>query len=224
MIQPKLIDSGEGYENAGILHLVHIPDTPPPHPTVIMLQGRKGNEEVMWVFAKTLPKNCLIVAPRAIAAEDDGFSWYPFQSELPNMANFDAGMARLNKMIQALPALYGADLDQLYLMGFSQGAAMSFAYGMKNAGKIKAIASLVGFVPLDGDDFTYDLPLNNLPVFMAVGQKDDRVPLELAQRSAQILLNAGADLHYEEYNTGHKLNAQGTRDLKAWWAERSFGD
>jgi phospholipase/carboxylesterase len=215
MIQPQRID--KNFENAGILHLVHIPTTPPPHPTIILLQGRKGNEEVMWVFAKTLPPNCLIVAPRAIAPEDDGFSWYPFKPDMPHMADFSDGIARLDKMIQALPALYGADLDQLYLMGFSQGAAMSFAYAMENAGKIQAIASLVGFVPLDGDDFTYDLPLDNLPVFMAVGQKDERIPLELAQRSAQILLNAGADLSYDEYNTGHKLNAQGTRDLKAWW-------
>ena len=56
---------------------------------------------------------------------------------------------------------------------------------------------------------------------MGVGTADDRIPLHLAQRTAQTLRQAGATLSYHEYNTGHKLNSAGMKDLRAWWEEQS---
>jgi predicted esterase len=46
--------------------------------------------------------------------------------------------------------------------------------------------------------------------------------LVVSRKSAETLKTAGADLTYGEFETGHKLNSQGVRELKEWWAERSL--
>ena len=42
----------------------------------------------------------------------------------------------------------------------------------------------------------------------------------VTQEFSAPLETAGADVEYHEYDTGHKLNAQGMRELKAWWDGR----
>jgi phospholipase/carboxylesterase len=119
--------------------------------------------------------------------------------------------------VAALPELYNADLSRLYLMGFSQGAATSYAIAMRHPGAVQAIAGLVGFVPMECGDLVTAASLDGLPIFMAVGTEDERVPYSRSLACAQTLNLAGADLDYHEYEMGHRLNAEAMRDLKAWW-------
>jgi predicted esterase len=59
-----------------------------------------------------------------------------------------------------------------------------------------------------------------MPIFIAVGKGDETIPYAKAKQAADVLRAAGAGLTYHEYDTGHKLNAQGMRDLTGWWSER----
>jgi phospholipase/carboxylesterase len=205
---------------AGLLHRVRQPAGPGPHPTVVMLHGRSGDENVMWVFARALPAPWLIVAPRAISPDPDGgYAWHPRKpAEWPAIALFDNAVESIAQFIRALPALYQADMQRVYLMGFSQGAAASYATALKFPGLAQGIAGLVGFVPVGVD--THTQPLAGLPIFMAVGRTDPTIPLEIAHVCAHTLRAAGAALDERIYDTGHKLNAEGMRDLKQWWTER----
>ena len=106
-------------------------------------------------------------------------------------------------------------------MGFSQGAAASFALAIREPERVQGIASLVGFMPLGVEEAIETARLADLPVFMAVGTEDERIPLEIARECGKAVRAAGAYLEYREYETGHKLNGAGMRKLKNWWAERS---
>ncbi|MFZ0547505.1 MAG: alpha/beta fold hydrolase [Candidatus Promineifilaceae bacterium] len=224
---PELIENGPAYEASGLVHRVLVPEgkgpfSTGPHPTAVMIHGRSGNEDVMWVFRRALPKDWLVVAPRAIQDDPDGgYSWHPRQKdEWPSLGMFDEAVSAVVKFIKALPELYGADPEHIYLMGFSQGAATAFATAIRHPGLVKAVAGLVGFMPFDSESEVAPGVLDGLPVFMAVGLEDDTIPLALSRHCADALRTAGADLIYGEYETGHKLNAQGMRELKAWWGER----
>jgi len=219
---PKLITNVQIIQQTGLIHRVQQPEGDGPFPTVVMLHGRAGTEDVMWVFAKTIPQNWLMVAPRGIRLDPDGgYDWRPRgQDEWPPLNAFDEAVTAVARFIHALPNLYNADPSQIYLMGFSQGAATSYATAMQKPGLVQGIAGLVGFVPGECGKMVETAVLRDLPIFMAVGKQDETVPYEQSQTCAETLRNAGADLTYGEYETGHKLNAQGVRDLKAWWAKR----
>lgn len=219
---PQLVSDGPGFEAAGLAHRVLLPNTPDPHPTVIMLHGRSGDENAMWIFARVIPENWLILSPRGIKPDlRQGYAWHPRErDEWPALDKFDDAVEALNRFIKALPELYDADLDRLYLMGFSQGAATSYAFAMRYPGLIKGLAGLVGFVPVGCDAAIETAVLKDLPIFMAVGKEDVYIAHTRAQGCAQTLKAAGAELSYHEYDTGHRLNAAGVKDLKAWWQKR----
>ncbi len=222
-IKPVLVDDGPVLEATGLVHRVKEPNAPGPHPTVVMLHGRYGNEEVMWIFQKTIPVHWLKIAPRAIEADPHGgYSWIlQGDDSWPPLSEFDRAVTAVTTFIQSLSTVYNADPDQIYLMGFSQGAAVAYAVAMRHPGIVKAIAGLVGFVPEDCDTPQTLSALQNLPIFMAVGKQDKRIPYERSQKCATTLRNAQADLSYHEYDTGHKLNVQGTKDLTRWWSMRN---
>jgi phospholipase/carboxylesterase len=210
-------------ETAVLPHRVLKPDAPGPHPTVVMIHGHLGSEDVMWIFSQTLPQDWLLVAPRAIIDEGNGrYSWHPRQQdEWPTLDAFDTAVDKLKQFIDELPELYDADPDQIYLMGFSQGAATAFALAIRTPEKVQGIASLVGFMPRQIGEAIETSRLADLPVFMAVGTEDERIPLEIARECGKAVRAAGAYLEYREYETGHKLNGAGMRKLKSWWAERA---
>ncbi|MCB8982695.1 MAG: dienelactone hydrolase family protein [Ardenticatenaceae bacterium] len=220
---PQLVTAVQVISQAGLIHRVQKPIGDGPFPTVVMLHGRSGNEDVMWVFAKSCPPGWLLVAPRAIKPDaDGGYAWHPrSKDEWPSLDRFDEAVTAVTRFIHALPALYQADLQRVYLMGFSQGAATAYATAMRHPELVQGIAGLVGFVPEECGKSVETAVLRDLPVFMAVGREDQLIPYERAQACAQTLRAAGADLTYREYDTGHRLNASGMHDLKDWWSERA---
>jgi phospholipase/carboxylesterase len=220
--EPQLIDSGPILTEMGLVHKVLEPDGAGPYRTVVMLHGRYGDEDVMWIFKKSTPAHWLKIAPRGLLAEPRGsYSWvYQEYGVWPELPAFDTAATAMAQFLHALPRVYNADPDHLYLMGFSQGAAVSYATAMRNPGLIQAIAGLVGFIP-DACATPANLEaLEDMPIFMAVGLEDKLVPHERALGCAGVLRQANAQLSYNEYNTGHKLNSQGMRDLQQWWHQR----
>ena len=91
--KPILVDD----ETAVLPHRVLQPNSPGPHPTVVMIHGQLGSEDVMWIFRQTLPEDWLVVAPRAIVEETNGrHSWHPRQQdEWPTLAAFDTAVDHL---------------------------------------------------------------------------------------------------------------------------------
>jgi phospholipase/carboxylesterase len=190
-----------------------------------MLHGRSGNEDAMWIFSKVLPKDWLVLAPRGIKPDlGGGFAWHPRQrDEWPSLAMFDEAVEALLMFIDALPELYGVDPSRLYLMGFSQGAAAAYAVAMRRPKTIKGIAGLVGFVPVNTEKAIETVALKDLPIFMAVGEDDPYISLSRTQGCATTLKASGADLTYKVYETGHRISAQGMRDLRDWWRDVAAG-
>jgi phospholipase/carboxylesterase len=188
-----------------------------------MLHGRSGSEDAMWIFSKVIPDGWIVVAPRGIKPDPGGgYAWHPRKrDEWPPLSMFDAAVASLTHFIRALPELYNADPGQLYLMGFSQGAAVAYAVAMGYPGLVKGIVGLVGFVPVNSYAAEETTAMKDLPIFMAVGVDDPYIPLDRTQSCAETLRKSGALLAYHEYQTGHRLNAKGMRDLEGWLKERA---
>jgi phospholipase/carboxylesterase len=219
---PVSVSDGYAVAASGLIHRVWEPSSPGPHKSIVMLHGRSGNEDVMWIFAKTAPPDWLLVAPRGIHSDRaGGYIWLPrAKDEWPTLSQFDDAVTAVSQFINTLPELYEADPKQIYLMGFSQGAAVSYATAIHHPDLIAGVASLVGFIPVDCGPSLEISPLKSLPIFMANGKRDPLIPLSRTASCAQTLTMAGAQLDYHEYDTGHKLNSQGFEDLTGWWLAR----
>ncbi len=218
----QLVDTGPAFQRAGLVHRVQRPLTGQPAPVLVLLHGRSGSEDAMWIFSKVIPSGWVVAAQRGSRPDPGGgYSWDLRQrDEWPSLGMFDDAVASIAHFIRALPDLYDADLGQLYLMGFSQGAAAAYALAMRYPGLVKGIAGLVGFVPLSSEMAVETAALKDLPIFMAVGVNDPYIPLARSQGCAVTLRKLGALLAYHEYQTRHRLNSKGMRDLETWLKKR----
>lgn len=217
---PSLVDNSQTIAKTGLVHRVWQPsDDSAPHPTIIMNHGRSGNEDVTWIFSNLLPKEWLIISPRAHLQDPrGGNSWdVNLNGQLPELCDLDPAVDKMHTFIHALPDLYNADLSRLHFLGFSQGGALTIALKLAYPDLVQSHAHLVSFIPRECDKSANFAHLADFPIFMASGRKDETIPLSEAKKCAQLLITAGARLNYREYNTGHKMNAQGMRDLGSWF-------
>jgi phospholipase/carboxylesterase len=212
----------ESCASGRLTHRIRLPDGANDAnriPTVVMLHGWCGDEEAMWIFSRLVPLGVAIVTPRApidlpgrgaIWARHDGVDYQP------DTASLAEAVFRLERFLACLPQMYPVDPARMVLMGFSQGAMVSNALILTRPNKIIGVASLAGAAPPLPNDALHVNALTGLSVFIAHGKKDTFVPLLAARLTREIYTRAGADVTYNEYSTGHKMNTPAMKDLQTW--------
>jgi phospholipase/carboxylesterase len=194
------------------------PEGAGPFPVLLMLHGWTGDENSMWVFAPRLPKNALLIAPRGLfTTERSGYSWHPNLSKpWPWVNDFVPAAEKLVDTISNKNLPEG-DFSELHIIGFSQGAALAYTMAILYPERFASLAGLSGFLPDGASARRGNERLIGLPIFIANGTEDERVPIECARLSVDILQKAGAEVTYCEDNVGHKLSAKCFRGLEAFY-------
>ncbi|MCB9135430.1 MAG: hypothetical protein H6636_08385 [Anaerolineales bacterium] len=202
--------------------LARVPETlypAPPPPLTLLLHGWLGDETVTWVFANRLPKNHLLVAPRGIYEPIPGkFGWVPRLGELPTLARFQPAVESLLDLLDQVKENLDHDPGPINLVGFSQGAALAYAFAVAHPARVAAIAGLAGFVPPDLEILVPNQPLAGKRVFLAHGTEDETIPIEIARAGVSILQKLGASVTTCEDRVGHKLGAGCFRALGEFFA------
>ncbi len=193
-----------------------------PHQVILLIHGWTGDEHSMWVFAPRLPKNALLIAPRAPYPSNHpqiaGYSWVQERADgFSSLDMFAPAVAGFESLLAKLPGHFPqADFARFGMAGFSQGSAFSVAYAVQNAARVERLAMLAGFLP---EASQAALPaLSGLPVFIAHGTQDQTVPLARAQAAREQLAGAGAEVRYCESEVGHKLGANCVAELAVFFA------
>jgi len=190
------------------------PEGPGPHPLLLLLHGWTGDENAMWIFANRLPENALLVAPRGLYPTAlGGYGWQPALGRTwPDLEDFRPAMEALWNLLapQNFPS---AELAQIRLAGFSQGAALAYALALAYPQRVQALAGLSGFAPGGVEPLLRSQPLAGKACFMAHGTQDALVPVARARQARQTLMEAGAQVTYCEDDVGHKLSASCFRGM-----------
>ena len=188
---------------------------PTPYPAVVMVHGWLGSEQSMWTFQTIVARHALVISMRAPFTVEGGYGWKLSDSD----GSFDEGLAALREFVSRLPSEYPVDQNRIVLMGFSQGAAMSYALALSQPEMTGAVAALAGYLPDPARQWVSPNRLAGKRVFIAHGLIDKMVPVAEAASARDAMLACGAQVTYSEYPIGHKLNAQGMKDLRAWLAD-----
>lgn len=202
-----------GQSPTGGLIYRYRPAQDPEGPAVIFLHGLHGDERAMWVLERALPPSGTLIAPRGIyPLPGGGFGWLPPEFKgWPHLMDFRPAVHALKTLIADLTSSEEIDHRRLVLMGFSQGAALGFAYAMLGEGPI-ALISAAGFLPQGELEH-----LAGLPVFWGHGTQDAMVSIDSARRAVDALRVAGTHTAFCEAEIGHKLGLECLRGLKTWF-------
>lgn len=197
---------------------IRVPDSVGPHPMILLLHGWTGDENAMWVFASRLPKDAMLVAPRGLYSTPlGGHGWHHHSSEIwPWVDDFLPAIESLKELINPKNFPRG-DIKRLSLVGFSQGAALSYAFIMRYPYLVDSIAGLSGFLPNGSQALARNRPLTGKSIFIAHGSKDELVPVAKARKAVEILESSGAQVTYCEDDVGHKLSANCFNGLESFF-------
>ena len=189
------------------------------NPTILLLHGWSGDESAMWVFARAIPQNHFIIAPRGVHSTDlGGHGWLPGIDGWPQLIDYGQSIDALVDLIEILSDKYpGYELNKFGVMGFSQGASLGYAFSLRFPEKIRYLIGLAGFMPDGVGQFVKREILLDVPVFVAHGTKDELVPVTRARQAVHLLQTSGADITYCEDDVGHKLSASCFQGLENYF-------
>ena len=187
-------------------------------PVLFLLHGYGSHEEDLFSFANYLPEEYLIISLRApLNLSFGGYAWYSihFNQQQDKWSDDDEA-----KKAQEI-ILYNIDyhLEQfklkgqkVSLLGFSQGAILSWAVGLSHPEKIDKIIALSGYV--NQDIFVYAKEgIDQLRIFSSHGTQDPTLPIEWARKGIGLLEKKEISLAYKEYPQGHGINQDNFNDL-----------
>lgn len=111
----------------------------------------------------------------------------------------------------------GIPSDRIFLVGFSQGCAMTLLTGLRYPDKLAGLIGLSGYLPLASRTATERSTANqDTPIFMAHGDFDPVVPIHLGQQSSEQLLSLGYHVEWHQYPMAHQVCAEEVADMNAF--------
>ena len=151
-------------------------------------------------------------------------AWYDIAGFEIAQRQDEPGMRASLRELEALIArevARGIDPARIVLAGFSQGAAMVLAGGLRHAARLAGIVALSGYLPLH-EQLAAERAVANadVPIFMAHGSADPVVPQPLGLLARDFLRSLGYAIEWKSYPMAHQVCAAEIADLRAWLVAR----
>jgi thioredoxin 1 len=158
----------------------------------------------------------LAVLLRGQYSAPPGFAWFDFGSPDRMVATLETSVRSVNESFEEACRDYGMRREEAVIGGFSQGAVVSFAIGLRRDeyAKPAGILAMSGYLP-GSDKFIYDWA-SAPPVLLQHGSQDQLIPVDAARASATALESNGVPVTYREYEMEHQVTLDSVRDAAAW--------
>ena len=197
------------------------------NPLILLLHGYGSNEDDLFSFATELPEEYYIISARAPYDMQNGaFAWYAINFDADENKFSDHEQAKVSRdliagFIDELIANYPINEKLIALVGFSQGAILSYAVALSYPEKVQKVVALSGYLNLEimADDYLKN-SFTNLKIFASHGTVDQVIPVEWARKTPAIVENLGINITYKEYPVGHGVAPQNFYDFKNWLQEK----
>jgi phospholipase/carboxylesterase len=182
---------------------------------LVMLHGRGGSAEDILSLANYLPVNDFaLFAPQAT-----NNTWYPYSFLVEPKENepwLSGALAVLKEVVADVQAT-GITTNNIYFLGFSQGACLTLEFVARNATRYGGVVAFTG--GLIGDKIyeeNYTGDFAGTPVFIGTSDPDPHVPVERVHASAEILNGMHAQVTKKIYkNMGHTISQEEINEVKA---------
>lgn len=186
------------------------------YPALFVMHGIGSNEQNMLSFVNGLEDSFYIFSVRGHLTQGQGFAYFTIQGYgKPHREVFDDGIKKLANFIDFASINYEIDADQIYLMGFSQGAIVSMTLAL-TLGKIKGVVAFSGYIPqFVKEEYTINQG-NQLSVFISHGEYDQVLPYEWGKESVDYFTKLGVPVTFKSYPEGHTVSEKNLQDFKSW--------
>ncbi len=209
-----------------LIHTVYEPRGEGPHPTILTLHGWGANAmDLLGLAPHMAGGQFLVICPQGPSTLPPeyggmGYGWYPIipgSGAPPDMEALLATRRQLEAFLDAAEARYHIETKKLLVLGFSQGGVMAYSLALSAPERFAGLLALSTWLPPELLEHSADdTALQQLPILIQHGSRDDQVEPDRARTSVEILREKRRPLTYREYDMGHEINGQSLRDLTGW--------
>ena len=199
----------------GFVHR-YVPGEDESGPTLLLLHGTGGNEDDLLQLGETLAPGAAFLSPRGKVSEYGAPRFFRRLAE--GVFDHEDLLFRTHELaefVQAAAEEYGFDASKVVAAGYSNGANVAASTILLHPGLLRAAVLFRAMVPFEPDPAP---DLSGMPVFLSAGRLDRMIPPHNAQRLADILTEAGADVDLRWRDTGHPLSYEDVSEAKEWLA------
>jgi len=148
------------------------------------------------------------------------FAWAEIEENMGNTTNIEEMIKeseqRLEYFFEDLKNLYPIESGNMVLGGFSQGAIMTYGFGLLRPDEFSGLVALSGRIQ-NQDQLNTQLPEDrSQDLFVAHGIADMVIPIGQGREAHRFLEECGYLPEYHEYQMGHEINEAVIGDLSKW--------
>ena len=207
---------------SSLTYLYLSPDEQTEVDLLVMLHGYGSNEKDLMQLAPMLDENMCFITPRApLALAPEMYGWFPveFTSEGITVDEKEAQTA-LNRLLDFLHTLrrtHNPPESRIWLLGFSQGAVMSYLAAFAEPDLFHGVIALSGQFPASSAEMPADPErFRSIPFLVVHGLYDDVLPVSNGRKCRLWLEKHVDSLTYREFAMGHEINNETLLLLKDW--------
>ena len=193
------------------------------NPLLLLLHGYGSNEEDLFSFAPELPDDSYVISVRApYDLQPYGHAWYAIhfdadENKFSNNEQAKQSVELIALFIDEVVKQYPIDTKNITLIGFSQGAILSYATALTYPEKISKVVALSGYFNQEILPEVIDTKaISHLKFFVSHGSVDQVIPVDWARKAKPALENLGLEVEYQEYPIGHGVSPKNFYDFKNW--------
>jgi len=191
-------------------------------PLVIFLHGYGSNEADLIGMKFQLPAQYNYLSVQAPLSLGEGrYQWFRKKGEGAYNGETDdlkVSGEKLRDFVAQAAKKYHTTPDKVYLIGFSQGAMMTYEVGLRPPAAVGGIAALSGrLLPVLKTELKAEQQPLPLSIFIGHGTADDRVPYHDGTEAKAMLEKLDYTPQFHAYpGVGHSISAAELRDLNGW--------
>ncbi len=181
---------------------------------MILVHGRGADAQDILSLAAYFPvKDFALFAPNAT-----GNTWYPysFMAQVATNEPWLTSALQLLSQIVAEIVSAGIEKQNIYFLGFSQGACLTLEFVARNAARYGGVIAFTG--GLIGEQINtenYQGDFEGMPVFIGTSDPDPHVPVTRVRDTTRILTSMNAQVTERVYPMmGHTIIADEIQEAK----------
>ncbi len=185
--------------------------------TLLLLHGTGGDEDALLPLGRMLDERAAFLSPRGKVLENGAPRFFRRHAE--GVFDHEDLVNRTHELaafVEAAASEYGLDPGRVFAVGFSNGANIAGSLLLLHPGLLAGAVLLRAMVP-----FEPEAPpdLSKTPVYLAAGRSDRLAPPESAERLAELLREAGAEVTLNWQPGGHNLDRAEIEAARDWLAD-----
>ena len=171
--------------------------------TLLLLHGTGGDERQLIPLGRELDPAAAILSPRGKVLENGNARFFRRLAEgVFDLEDLKVQTDALADFVRQAAMQYRFDRTKMVVVGYSNGANIAASVLLRHPDLLRSAMLLRAMVPFQPEE----LPdLGGVQIWIAAGKQDPLIPRLNAERLAEMLSDAGAEVTAHFFEAGHAL-------------------